>query len=201
MLTTAESHPAWSAIVLSGGRGSRLQADKAEVVIGEASAINHVLAALPGDIEVVVVGPEPLNPARKMTVTRESPIGGGPVAALAAGLACVKTPIVAVIATDMPFAGGLLAGLARELPIDADALVPVDASGRRQPLCAAYRSDSLRSALAALGSPEGASMRALVTHLSVSEIRIADETALHDIDTAGDLALARTIMLETKGDT
>ncbi len=162
--------------------------------------MNHVLATLPTAIHVIVVGPEPRDPVRPVTVTRESPIGGGPAAALAAGLEFVTTETVAVIATDMPFAGRLLARLVHELPTGVDALMPIDTAGRRQPLCAAYRTTALRSAMSLLGDPNGASMRALTAHLVVSEILIEDDTSLHDIDTTGDLDRARAIMLAMKGD-
>jgi molybdopterin-guanine dinucleotide biosynthesis protein A len=200
VLTTPEVPPSWTAVVLSGGRGSRLGADKAAVLIDEVSSMNHVLVSLPAAIHVIVVGPEPRNPVRSVTVTRESPIGGGPVAALAAGLQLVTSTIVAVVATDMPFAGRLLARLVQELPAGVDALMPIDTAGRRQPLCAAYRTTALRSAMSLLGDPNGASMRALTAHLVVSEILIEDDTSLHDIDTTGDLDRARAIMLGMKGD-
>ena len=200
VLIAPEPPPNWSALVLSGGRGSRLGADKDAVLIGGASSMNHVLVSLPTAIHVVVVGPEPREPVRPVTVTRESPIGGGPAAAIAAGLEFVTSDIVAVIATDMPFAGTLLARLVQELPAGLDALMPIDTHGRRQPLCAVYRTAALRAAIASLGDPNGQSMRALTAHLAVREILIEDHTTLHDIDTTVDLDRARAIMLSMKGD-
>ena len=134
------------------------------------------------------------------------------MAGLAAGLHLVTTEIVGVIATDMPFAGGLLESLAQSIPPGADALMPVDTTGHRQPLCAAYRVTALRSALCALGALTGTSMRTLLTHLVVAETTSTtldapfdkldaqfDKEVLFDIDTPSDLDRSRAIMLERKG--
>lgn len=199
-LTTADPTAAWTAIILTGGSGTRLGGrDKAEIILGAATLLEHILQGLPTEVSVIVVGPEPTAPSRTVIVTREAPVGGGPVAGLAAGLDLVTTPIIGVIATDMPFAGAILAGLAERIPPGADALVPIDATGRRQPLCAAYRSSSLRRAVRSLGTVEHASMRSLLTHMSVAETTAAGSAKLHDIDTPSDLDRSQAIMLQTKG--
>ena len=110
---------------------------------------------------------------------REDPAGSGPLAGIGAGLAQVSTPFVGVIAADMPFALPVVAEALSRLrattredpdagrvmdlvhPVDGvhdtaegsgwEAVVPIDPEGYRQPLCAAYRTDALRAALAALG--------------------------------------------------
>jgi molybdopterin-guanine dinucleotide biosynthesis protein A len=201
----------WSAILLTGGAGTRMGREKSGVVLGDFTLVDHVLRGLPTGVEVIVVGPVLQEPPRPVTCTRESPVGGGPVAGLAAGLDLVTTQIACVIATDMPFAGGLLSHLTHRIPEGADALVPVDATGLRQPLCAAYRTTALRTAVKALGEVQDASMRSLLDHLVVAEITLTELVALHDvsslldpnslldIDTPSDLDRSRAIMLETKG--
>lgn len=199
-LTTPDATAAWTAIVLTGGSGTRLGGQgKAGILLGDATLLDHVLHGLPTTVSVIVVGPEPIAPARAVIVTRESPAGGGPVAALAAGLDLATTPIVGVIATDMPFAGSTLSTLAGRIPSEADALVPIDATGRRQPLCAVYRSPALRRAVRSLETVEHASMRSLLGHMSVAETTAAAPGALHDIDTPSDLDRSQAIMLQTKG--
>ena len=179
--------------------------EKSGVMLGDVSLVDHVLRGLPSGVKVIVVGPDLPHPPRPVTCTKESPPGGGPVAGLAAGLDLVTTEIVGVIATDMPFAGGLLEGLAQSMPPGADALITVDASGHRQPLCAVYRVTALRTALLALGALPGTSMRSLLAHLVVAETTSTaldapfDNEALFDIDTPSDLDRSRAIMLERKG--
>ena len=211
-LTTDQSRAAWTAIILTGGAGTRIGREKSSVMLGDFTLVEHVLMGLPSRVEVIVVGPDLTRPPRPVTCTRESPQGGGPVAGLAAGLHLVTTEIVGVIATDMPFAGGLLESLAQSIPPGADALMPVDTTGHRQPLCAAYRVTALRSALFALGALTGTSMRSLLTHLVVAETTSTtldapfdkldapfDKEVLFDIDTPSDLDRSRAIMLERKG--
>jgi molybdopterin-guanine dinucleotide biosynthesis protein A len=74
------------AIVLAGGRGARLGGvDKADLVVGGQTLLERALAATAGANRTVVVGPRRPT-SRPVTWAREHPPGGGPVAALAAGL-------------------------------------------------------------------------------------------------------------------
>jgi molybdopterin-guanine dinucleotide biosynthesis protein A len=199
-LTTADAAPSWTAIVLTGGSGARLGGQcKAEIILGGATLLEHVLRGLPVDIDVIVVGPAPSAPSRPVRVIRESPAGGGPVAGLAAALELVTTSIIGVIATDMPFASGLLTELAANIPARADALVPVDPTGYRQSLCAAYRVAPLLRAVHLLGTVENASMRSILGHLAVVETSVGGSADLLDIDTPSDLDRSQAIMLGTKG--
>ena len=72
-----------------------------------------------------------------------------------------------------------------------DAVLPVDPGGYRQWLCAAYRVDSLRAELDALGPLAGLPVRALHAGLDVMEWPVP-AAALADVDTSEQLAVART---------
>jgi len=185
----------WTALVLAGGRGSRLgNEDKAAITIGGTSALDHLLKALPERVPVVVAGAERVT-RRPVTFRREWPLYGGPVAGLASGLEVVSTPVTALLGVDMPWAGALLERLIAEFAsCDAAALVPVDGAGVRQPLCAVVRTEALRGALARLGDPRGSSLRELISLLDVHERRLSEaETRwVDDIDTPQDLSRARS---------
>ena len=85
MTTGAGGLGAYDVVVLTGGRGSRLGGvDKAGLAVGGVAIGARVLAAVPDAGRSVVVG-EPVPGAD--VVVREEPVGGGPVAGLAAGLA------------------------------------------------------------------------------------------------------------------
>ena len=75
--------------------------DKLAEPLGSATVLDVTLAGLPAGWPVVCVGPERPT-ARPVTWTVEQPPGGGPVPAIAAGLAHVTTPVVVVLAGDMP---------------------------------------------------------------------------------------------------
>jgi molybdopterin-guanine dinucleotide biosynthesis protein A len=124
----------WSAIVLAGGRGSRLDGvDKAGIEVAGRTLLTWSLDALVDAREVVVVG-EPVPTERPVTFTRESPRYGGPAAGLLTGLdALLDLPAyVAVVAVDMP---RLTAATLRRLTraaADRDGAVLVGPDGRRQ---------------------------------------------------------------------
>src|SRR4051812_41556840 len=91
--------------------------DKTAAPFGSGTVLDHLIDDLPAKWPVVTVGPE--RPTRRRTQwTREAPPGGGPVAAIAAGLALVRTDLVVVLAGDMPFAAGTAARLAAALDDD-----------------------------------------------------------------------------------
>ncbi|MBC7560765.1 MAG: molybdenum cofactor guanylyltransferase [Dermatophilaceae bacterium] len=192
--------PGWTAVVIAGGRGSRLgHDDKAAITIGGTSALDHLLKALPDRVPVVVAGPD-CPTQRPVTFRREWPLYGGPVAGIASGLEVVSTPVTALLGVDMPWAGALLERLIAEFAsCDAAALVPVDGAGLRQPLCAVVRTEALRGALARLGDPRGRSLRELILLLDVHErpLSEAETRWVDDIDTQQDLHRARSTPLSS----
>ncbi|WP_017936669.1 molybdenum cofactor guanylyltransferase [Nocardioides sp. Iso805N] len=94
----------WAAIILAGGRGSRLDGvDKAGIELGGRTLLEWALDGVIDAREVVVVG-DPVPTERPVTFTRESPRYGGPVAGLLTGLdALMSVPrYVGVVGVDMP---------------------------------------------------------------------------------------------------
>jgi molybdopterin-guanine dinucleotide biosynthesis protein A len=180
--------PEYDAIVLAGGRSSRLGGvDKASLVVGGATLLDHAVGVVRGASRIVVVGP-PRKTTLPVAWAREEPPGGGPVAAIAAALPLVEADITVVLACDMP---GLRAETVSALVAvsaaagDHDGAL-VSAAGRRQPLAAAYRTAALRSAVRALPSASGVAVRDLIAPLTLAEIA-ADPGQTADIDTWADL--------------
>lgn len=181
----------WTAVILAGGRGRRLgHVEKSQVQLGGQTLLDAVIEGLPHDTPIVVVGPE-VPTRRPVHFCQEEPRFGGPVAGLAAAVSLVATPLVALLATDMPNAGPFARQLIDEFdPAGlSDALVPVDVDGRRQPLCSVIRTLSLQQALGELGTTTDASMHALLSHLRCAERRLsaAETDVLVDVDTPDDL--------------
>ncbi len=169
----------WSAIVLSGGTNKRFGSDKSAALLHSVTLLDHVLSFIPQEIKVVIVGKD---------VFEEPPLGG-PVAGIARGLQEVDTKYVAIAAVDMPYGSALFSQLLNA--ISADAAMPVDADGFKQPLCGIYRRAALLSAIEKLGNPHGQSMRALCELLVIDEVHV-DARALIDIDTPEDLISAHS---------
>jgi len=149
-----------AALVLAGGQGRRLGGvDKAMVDVGGMTMFDRVLtAAAPNCDQLVVVGPPRDTSVAGVRFTMEPEPGGGPVPAVAAGLAEVPdAEEVVILAVDLPLlearhVGTLLAGLN-----EADVVAAADHSGRPNPLLAAYRAASLSSAIVGLGPGDAAS--------------------------------------------
>jgi molybdopterin-guanine dinucleotide biosynthesis protein A len=190
----------FAAIVLAGGGGARLGgADKAQIDTGQGTLLDRALLATAGADAVAVVGPAHDLPAG-VVQTQEHPPGGGPVAAIAAGLRALRTggqeSTVVVLACDMPFVGpGDVERLVRELRArpETTAVMYADADGRRQYLAAAYRTTALIAAIESGGDPADASMRSVVARLTVAEIAAHPDLTL-DCDTWPDVERTRRLL-------
>ncbi|MDP9118497.1 MAG: nucleotidyltransferase family protein [Actinomycetota bacterium] len=206
----------FDSLVLAGGAAARLGgADKPAIRVGASSMLDRVLSATGQARRVVVVGP-PRETCRTVRWTLESPPGGGPVAALAAGLVALAESsswpddrseeadaIVVVLAADLPWIGPAIPRLLAAIGgapagIDpgartgstADVAVLVDSSGRRNHLAAAWRRPRLRDALEGIGSPRNAPARALYDAVRIVDVPDLDDCGV-DCDTWPDLQAAR----------
>jgi molybdopterin-guanine dinucleotide biosynthesis protein A len=139
-------------IILAGGRSRRMGADKALLELGGVPLISHIAARLSqiADTVVIACGEGEREDYRflslPMIVDRYP--GLGPLAGLHAALSKSRTEWNAVAACDLPFAPEEL--LKHMMDIAAaertvEAVVPVNAAGKVQPLLALYHSNVLRS--------------------------------------------------------
>ncbi|MER7760510.1 NTP transferase domain-containing protein [Streptomyces sp. NPDC097619] len=192
----------FDAIVLAGGAARRLGgADKPALSVGGRTLLDRVLdSCREADTTVVVGGRRPT--ARPVVWTREDPPGGGPLAALEAGLRHGTADTVLVLSADLPFlgpdtVGALLDGLTA--PERPEAVLVIDADGREQPLVAAYRAEPLRRELALIateyGTLHGLPLRLLTSGLAADRVEAAP-LASFDCDTWEDLATARARIRE-----
>lgn len=188
-MTSSDPQPAVTTIVLCGGSSRRLGTDKLAAPLGRSTVLDTCLAGLPKTWPVVAVGPERATD-RPVAWTVETPPGGGPLAAIAAGLALVASETVVVLAGDMPFAGPLVVALVAALTDrpEADAVAAADGEGGANPLLAAYRTEALRHAMP--GDPAGGRARLLLEALATSPLTVAGEDTV-DVDTPEALAAAR----------
>ena len=166
--------PPFDAVVLAGGAALRLGGvDKPAVEVDGVPLLDRVLASCTEAASVVVVGPE--RPTRvPVRWTRESPAGGGPVPAVAAGLAASgSAPVVVLLAADLPF---LDSAAVRRLAAtivadpDADAAVYVDSAGKDQLLASAFRRKALQGALDSVAELSGTRLAAIFAGLTVHRV-------------------------------
>lgn len=187
--------PAYDAVVLAGGAARRMGGvDKPGLLVGAVSLLDRVLAAVDDAAATIVVGP-PRPALRPVCWAREFPPGGGPAAALAAGLALVRAPAVAVLAADLPFLSPAVLADLRQAAVGADGALLVDDAGRDQPLCGVWSTARLRAAIAVVGEPAGLPLRRLLAALTPRRLPVAVPPGLPppwlDCDDAADLNRAR----------
>ncbi|MGG7572719.1 DUF6457 domain-containing protein [Streptomyces sirii] len=206
-------HTDHDAIVLAGGAARRLGgADKPALSVGGRPLLDRVIAACPDAAITVVVGPGRPT-ARAVVRALEDPPGGGPLAALDAGLRHTTAPTVLVLSADLPFltaatVRGLLAAATRTAggggPDGAarppDGALLLDTTGRDQPLVAAYRAASLRRELARVRAEHGTladlPLRAVIGRLALARVPDTTSTASFDCDTWEDVSAARARIRE-----
>lgn len=173
-------------VVLAGGSARRFGSDKLAAPIQGTTVLDHLLGRLPARWPVVVVGPA--RPTDRLVLwVREEPAGGGPLAGVAAGLAAVTTPFVAVVAGDMPHAARALVALEAALRSSAPEVagaVGVDETGSANPLLAVYRTSAVREGLPHPAHGVAAKRLLDLTHVDVEVAGLASR----DVDTTQDLA-------------
>ncbi|MFB7913625.1 NTP transferase domain-containing protein [Streptomyces sp. NPDC056061] len=192
---------AYDAIVLAGGAARRLGgADKPGIRVGGRTLLDRVLVACAGATSTVVVGARRPT-TRTVTWTREVPQGGGPLAALDAGVRRTDAEWVLVLSADLPF----LAESTVAVLLDAvggsrrEGALCTDREGRDQPLAAVYGAEPLRRELALIatehGGLSGLPLRLLTEELDLVRVA-ADPLASFDCDTWEDIAAARARIRE-----
>jgi molybdopterin-guanine dinucleotide biosynthesis protein A len=181
-----------SAIVLAGGRGTRIGGAKASALLAGRPLVTYVVeAARAGNLEPVVVAKaDSVLPALDCRVLIEPPEPTHPLVGIVTGLRALADSSAVVCATDMPLVTGeLLAWLSA---LD-EPLAVVRVGGRVQPLLGRYAHSLLGPLEGELaGAP---SMTGLVARLGA---RIVEEDELRrfgdparlllNVNTVADLA-------------
>lgn len=128
-----------SAIILAGGKSSRMGSNKALLEFNNKTNIERIKDEMSGFAEVILVTnePETYKFLGLKTVSDEYP-GLGPLAGIHAGLMASASELNILVACDMPFVTSDLAAALVEKAGSYDAAVPV-IEGRQHPLFAVYR--------------------------------------------------------------
>ncbi|MDQ6797955.1 MAG: NTP transferase domain-containing protein [Actinomycetota bacterium] len=185
------------AIVVAGGSARRMGGvDKLALEVGGRTLLDRVLDAVgPLCDEVVVVGPTRPTSVKATVFTTEEAPGGGPVPAVAAGLAAVGAAgDVAVLAGDLPMLTTrdldvLFAILADPV---VEAAAAVDDRGSRHPLLAVHRGPGIRARIDGLGPLVGLPASHLLPPATVS-VHLGVGATLNVNDPA-DLERARALI-------
>jgi molybdopterin-guanine dinucleotide biosynthesis protein A len=133
--------------ILAGGLSSRMGEDKSLLRLGGRTFVERAAGAL-GRVasSVSLVGSRPGAGAHGLRVVRDVHVGLGALGGLHAALAACEARWAAVVSCDLPFVNGeLFTRLASLRAEGFEAVAPLQADGRPQPLCALYRAAECRA--------------------------------------------------------
>ncbi len=178
-----------TAIILAGGRSTRLGHDKRQLRLwGTAgpTLLAHTVqraAALCDPVLVILHDPEQWAAlsAPGIVLLRDAYPGDGPLGGLATGLAASSTPRALLLACDMPLLPVPLLGWLADHTDDADALVLAAADGRPEPLVARYATHCLPQVTTLLAAGE----RRMTALLNTIQPTLLPPRTWQNLDPAG----------------
>lgn len=129
-----------SAVILAGGKSSRMGQAKALLPFGHEPLISHIVGALKRHFDdiVIVAAPQDEFPPLPARVVRDEIPYQGPVGGIYYGLRAVRGEVCFVTSCDAPFLDPRLVERLVSLIVDYDVVVP-HWEDRYQPLHAVYR--------------------------------------------------------------
>jgi len=132
-----------TAAITAGGRSSRYGSDKALATLRGRTLLQRVADSLEFCAHKLLIAPHGKYALEGWEVTPDLHPGCGPLSGLEAALERTQTDWIAYAAVDMPFLSRELWTALMAVDSRAQALVPLDARGRPQPLAALYSRSSL----------------------------------------------------------
>jgi molybdopterin-guanine dinucleotide biosynthesis protein A len=200
-------------IILAGGSGRRMGANKPLEKLGSRSMLGQVVTtALSISTDVVVVAG---NPAQERSYRNEIPDHvalvhdkiqqKGPLIGLYTGLEKVNSEYAALLPCDSPFVKKEVLLFLHRMAKDGDGAVPVWSNGRIEPLHSIFRVESARRAAVEVLKAEMDTVREMIQQMdrirfvSIDEIRELDPNLLtfFNVNTHEDLEKAKRILSET----
>jgi len=193
-------------IVLAGGAGTRLGADKALLKFGGRTLLEIAverLSEVTGDVVVACgAGTRPGWPEVDARTVTDRVAGRGPLAGVDAALRAIVGEMAVVVACDMPFLNPALLSHMVDSLAAHEAVVPM-IDGRYHALHAVYSKQCLPAVETML--QRGGSMRDLLAvadtkAMSEDEVRAIDPEALScfNLNSPGDLDTARALWVRER---
>ena len=128
------------AFILAGGASSRMGSDKSQLLINNHSFVEHIANILFTVTNTVTIVGHNSEDARLRVASDIYPKWGA-LGGIHAALNACQTEWAFVVACDMPFLTPELIQYLAQQRNQSEAVVPIQADGKPQPLCAFYRFD------------------------------------------------------------
>ncbi len=177
-------------VILAGGRASRLPG-KLELDAGGVPLILRVYQNLAGAGPVYISAsrsfPREIDMALDCPVIIDRWPHRGPLAGLYCAFEYVTQPRVFVVAGDAPFVTQAVAAqLEAHWEAGTQAVVPVNAAGRLEPLCALYDRVAFLQAASGILAHGSGGVAAVVERLRARRVRLSDERVFANVNTPAD---------------
>ncbi len=189
-----------TAIILAGGLSTRMGRDKANVLLGKQTLLQHVIATMQKSFPHIILSVREPRPEINLMQVCDAADVSGPLAGVLAALEKIKTPWAFIVACDMPFVQAAVIEMLAQYRGDYQAVVPV-VQGHAQPLAAFYARDILPILRRHLASRGKNSLRAVFEQLNIRYVNENDLTQIDpalrsffDLDTPQDLRSAINTM-------
>lgn len=182
----SSSRSSTSAIVLAGGRATRMGGiAKHAIVVDGMTILDRLRAVLePRCAELVVATNAPIAGVRCVP---DAVVDGGPLAGIAAGLAAVRAPWAIVVAGDMPYVSAAVIDALVEAAAAGAEAAAFRIDGWPEPLCCALRVAAARPAVAAMLTAGEHKAARLLARLDVHWLAAQDRAAFRNLNSPDDL--------------
>jgi molybdenum cofactor guanylyltransferase len=171
-----------AAIILSGGKSSRMGTNKALLKINEKTNIERIRDRLKPHFDDIILVTNNSEDYRflGLGMTEDQFPGMGPLAGVHAGLSFSNYETNVIVACDMPFVSGELAETLAAKLSGYDAVVPV-INGKQQPLFAVFKK-GIAPVVEKLIKEEQLRMKHLFDHLNVLYVTGKDLYGFSDLE-------------------
>ena len=173
--------------ILVGGASRRMGTDKAQLTLGGSTVLErvaHELAAVASSVTLVGARKDYGVSLPNVADFHEA---YGALGGIHTAMTVAKADWILVVACDLPFVTSrLFECLVSNLTASRDAVVPIQADGRPQPVCALYRRETCRPEVENLVSADEHTPRALLARIRTRYVQFSE---LRDLPGAEDFFL------------
>ncbi len=128
-----------SGFILAGGASSRMGTDKAELLIAGQTFVQRIAAAMASTVSSVALVGKPLATGPNIPTVPDVHEHWGALGGVHAALAACESRWALIVACDLPFVTEALLARLTGFADAFEAVAPIQADGRPQPLCALYQ--------------------------------------------------------------
>ncbi len=167
-----------SAVILAGGKSSRMGRDKSQLVYEGATFCQRLVDIFSTRFSGVYLSVSPFSSLEGPNIVKDQKFGLGPLSGLLAAMETVQTDNIFICATDMPFADPDLAVRLTEMLGEHDACLIRRSNGRVEAAFGVFSVRVLPEVRLELETGKG-SIMALINRI---DALIVDESQLGNID-------------------